>query len=168
MTTNFNESANTFSGEIHLYSSDVLQLFAGKKITSATPCSELTARNNKKYPGIVVTVEGVALKVGFLPWEVRCLSVQHYPKDNEPTTIAVDSLLSKAVMDSLLACNGNVETYYKGVCDKIVGKISGYHLSTGLNSQTKKTYGNYTWIVVDDASKAIVDITKVKEEKKEA
>lgn len=167
MTTNFDENAKAFTGEIRLFSSEILQLFAGKKIVSATPCSDLTARNGKKYSGIVVSVEGIDLKVGFLPWEVRCLSVQHYPKDNVSTSVPVDSLLKDAVMKALLSCNGSEEAYYKAICDAIVGKVSGYHLSTGLNSKTNKTYPQFTWIVVADANKAIVDITP-KEEKKEA
>lgn len=166
MTTNYNASANTFSGEIHLYSSEILQLFAGKKITSATPCSELTARNNKKYSGIIVGVDGVSVKVGFLPWEIRCFSVQHYVKENQPIPASVDSKLKDAVMSALTSCDGNEEAYYKAICTAIVGKYSGYHQSTGKNSKTGKTYTNLTWIVVDSADKAIIDITK-SEEKKE-
>ena len=168
MTTNYNESANTFTGDVKLYSSEILQLFAGKKIVSATPCSELTARNNKKYPGIIVSVDGVSLKVGFLPWEIRCFSVQHYVTDNQPVPAPVDSLLKDAVMSALLSCNGNEEAYYKAICTAIVGKFSGYHQSVGKNSKTGKTYTCLTWIVVDDASKAIVDITPKVETKKEA
>lgn len=168
MTTNFNESANTFTGDVKLYSSDVLQLFAGKKITSATPCSELTARNNKKYPGIIVGVDGVPFKVGFLPWEVRCFSVQHYVTDNQPVPASVDSKLKEAVMSALTSCNGNEEAYYKAICTALVGKYSGYHQSTGKNSKTNKTYTCLTWIVVDSADKAIVDITPKVETKKEA
>ena len=168
MTTNYNESANTFTGDVKLYSSEILQLFAGKKIVSATPCSELTARNNKKYPGIIVSVDGVSLKVGFLPWEIRCFSVQHYVTDNQPVPAPVDSLLKDAVMSALTSCNGNEEAYYKAICTAIVGKFSGYHQSVGKNSKTGKTYTCLTWIVVDDASKAIVDITPKVETKKEA
>ena len=167
MTTNFNESANTFPGEIKLYSSEILQLFAGKKIVSATPCSELTARNGKKYPGIIVQVEGIALKVGFLPWEIRCLSVQHYPTDTSSVPVTIDSLLQKTVLGSALTCGGVEATYYKTIADALVGKISGYHRSVGLNSKTKKTYENLTWIVVESADKAIVDITKVEEKKED-
>lgn len=169
MTTNFDaNSEKAFTGEIHLYSAEILQLFAGKKIVSAKPHPQLKARSGKEYPGIVVKVEGIDLEVGFLPWEIRCLSVQHYPTDTSSTTVAVDSLLSKAVLDSLLTCKGKEEDYYKGICDRIVGKISGFHLSTGLNSKTKKTYANHTWIVVDKAEDAIVDITPKVETKKEA
>ena len=168
MTTNFNESAATFTGDVKLYSSEILQMFAGKKITSATPCSELTARNNKKYPGIVVGVDGMPFKVGFLPWEIRTFSVQHYVKDNEPVPAPVDSLLKDAVMAALLSCNGSEEAYYKAICDAIVGKYSGYHQSTGKNSKTGKTYTCLTWIVVDSKDEAIVDITSKVETKKEA
>ena len=170
MTTNFNETAQEFKGEVKLYSSEIMQMFAGKTITSATPCSDLTARNNKKYSGIIVGVDGVPFKVGFLPWEIRTFTVQHYVKENQPIPASVDSKLKDAVMAALLSCNGSEEAYYKAICDAIVGKVSGYHQSTGKNSKTGKTYTCLTWIVVDSKDEAIVDITsKIEvEEKKEA
>ena len=167
MTTNYNEGANTFTGEVRLYSSEILQLFAGKKIISATPCSEIIDKNGKKRSGIVVGVQDTALKVGFLPWEIRCFSVQHYVTDNQPVPASVESKLKDAVMSALLSCNGSEEAYYKAICDAIVGKYSGYHQSTGKNSKTNKTYTCLTWIVVDSPDKAIVDITPKVEEKKE-
>jgi hypothetical protein len=167
MTTNYNESANTFTGDVKLYSSEILQLFAGKKIVSATPCSELTAKNGKKYPGIIVQVEDIALKVGFLPWEIRTFTVQHYVAENQPIPAPVDSPLKDAVMSALLSCKGNEEAYYKAICNSIEGKYSGYHQSTGKNAKTGKTYTNLTWIVVESADKAIVDITKVEEKKED-
>ena len=167
MTTDFTEGANTFTNDIRLYSSEILQLFAGKKIISATPCSEIKDKNGKKRSGIIVQVQDVPLKVGFLPWEIRCFSVQHYVTENQPVPAPVDSLLKDAVMSALLSCNGSEEAYYKAISEKIVGKISGYHQSTGKNSKTNKPYTCLTWIVVDSPDKAIVDITPKVAEKKE-
>lgn len=171
MTTNYTDE-KVFTDEIHLYTSEVLMLFAGKKITSATPCSALIDRKSKKRDGIVIAVEGVnkpdgtPLKVGFISWEIGIPMVQHYLSEDKAVPMPTQSLLSNATLNAKLVCNGDKTTYYQSICDAIVGKISGYHLSTGKNTVTKKLYPAYTWIVVDSADKAIVDITK--EEKKEA
>jgi hypothetical protein len=167
MTTEFGNNGNTFSKDIRLYGSDIAMLMAGKKIVSAVPHNSLKHKNNKTYEGIVVKVDGVDLEVGFMPWELRNFTIVHYPKKNVPTSVKMDDVLHTAAFDALVGCKGDNEVFLKNICSAIIGKFSGMHISNG---QTTKgaSFPQTTWIVTNDAEKAIVDITKTEEEKKEA
>lgn len=164
MTTDFgtNNSSN-FKSDLRLYSSEILALMAGKKIVSATPHSNLKAKNGKEYPGIVVEVEGIGFKVGFPSWDIRNFTIRHFTKKDVSVSVKLDDVLHTAAFKALVSCGGSEEKFYKDTCTAIVGKISGVHLS---NAQTQKgsAYTASTWIVVDDADKAIVDITSEKKE----
>lgn len=164
MTTEFGvNDSNNFKNDLHLYTSEILALMAGKRITGATPHSNLKAKNGKEYPGIVVDVEGINFKVGFPSWDIRNFTIRNFVKKDVSVSVKMDDVLHTEAFKALVGCGGNEEKFLKDTCSAIVGKLSGVHLS---NAQTQKgaSYTASTWIVVDDADKAIVDITSAKAE----
>lgn len=163
MTTDFGQNSNAFKNDLRLYSSEILALMAGKKIVSAVPHANLKAKNGKEYPGIVVDVEGLNFKVGFPSWDIRNFTIRHFTKKDVSVSVKLDDVLHTEAFKALVGCGGNEEKFLKDTCSAIIGKICGVHLS---NAQTQKgaAYTASTWIVVDDADKAIVDITATKAE----
>jgi hypothetical protein len=164
MTTDFGvNDSNNFKNDLRLYTSEILALMAGKKIVSAVPHSNLKAKNGKEYPGIVVDVEGLNFKVGFPSWDIRNFTIRHFTKKDVSVSVKMEDVLHTEAFKALVGCGGNEEKFLKDTCSAIIGKICGVHLS---NAQTQKgaAYTASTWIVVDDADKAIVDITAAKAE----
>lgn len=163
MTTEFGNNSNTFKNDLRLYTSEILSLIAGKKIVSATPHANLKAKNGKEYPGLIIEVEGIAFKIGFLSWDVRNFSIRHFTKKDVSVSVKMDDILHTEAFKALANCGGSEEKFYKDICNAIIGKFNGVYLS---NAQTQKgsAYTLSTWIVVDNPEEAIVDITSEKKE----